>query len=59
MDNLDNILNASINGHLIKDNPVLVAEDIKIGENGHYFKSTHNLKEVAKIFDNLMTTQVL
>lgn len=59
MDNLDNILNASINGHPIKDNPVLVAEDIKIGENGHYFKSTHNLKEVAKIFDNLMTTQVL
>jgi hypothetical protein len=56
MNNLDSILNASINGHPVKDNPILVADDIKIGENGHYFKSTHSLKEVAKIFDNLMTT---
>lgn len=58
MDDLDNILDATINGHPVRENPELVAQDIKIGEDGHYFRSTHSLKEVAKIFDNLMTTYV-
>lgn len=59
MDNLDSILNSSINGHLIKDNPILEAKDILVGHDGNYYKATNNLKEVSKIFDELMTTQVL
>lgn len=59
MDDLNTILTGSINGHPLSENPVLVAEDLLVGENGNYYKSTNNLKEVAKIFDNLMTTQIL
>ena len=59
MDNLNVILSGSINGHPISENPVLKAEDLLVGENGNYFKATNNLKEVAKIFDDLMTTQIL
>ena len=59
MDNLNIILQGSINGHPIAENPVLEASDLLINENGNYYKSTNNLKEIAKIFDELMTTQIL
>lgn len=59
MDGLDNILQGSINGHPLSESPVLNAEDLLIGQNGNYYKETNTIKEVANIFDNLMTTQIL
>lgn len=58
MDNIDTLMNSSVNGYPIKDNPVLEAKDLKIGEDGNYYKSQNTIKEVIKQFDNLMTTQV-
>lgn len=59
MSNLNVLLSGSINGHPISENPVLNASDLLVNQDGNYYKSTNNLREVAKIFDDLMTTQIL
>ena len=59
MDQLDTLIEGSVNGYPIKNNPVLNAADLLVGKNGHYFSENSNLQQTSQILDELMTTQVL
>lgn len=59
MDELDALIEGSVNGYPIKNNPVLNAADLLVGKNGHYFSEDSNLQQTSQILDELMTTQVL
>jgi len=43
MDQLDALIEGSVNGYPIKNNPVLNAADLLVGKNGHYFSENSNL----------------
>lgn len=59
IDQLDTILQGSINGHPLKDNPVLNATDLLSALNGNYIKETDTVKDALKTIDTLLTTEVL
>lgn len=59
MSDIQDMLNSSINGHKISDNPNLVADDLLVGYTGNYVSSSNTVKEAIQIMDDLMTTQIL
>lgn len=57
LDKYETLLNATINGKPIKDNPVLVADDIETNFKGTFVQGT--IKESIQKLDELLTTQFI
>lgn len=48
----------SVNGKLIKDNPILDGTDLKISFDGNYIQRDQTISEALETLDGLMTTKV-
>lgn len=56
LDKLDALINATVNGYKITDNPVLKSNDI-VTDNGNFIKN--NVAESLTTLDTLLTTQII
>lgn len=59
IDRVENIENYTINGKLIKNNPVLSGNDIKSEANGNYINSQQKIKDSLSAIDSILTTQTI
>ena len=60
LDSLENFKdNATINDKLVKNSPVLDAEDLKSKTSGNYVKENDNIANALMKIDELLTTQII
>lgn len=59
IEQVNNLLEATINGKAIKDNPTLTGEDIKLNKTGTYIESNTTISDNIQKLDTLLTTQII
>lgn len=59
IEKVNDLLEATVNGKQIKDNPVLNGNDILLGKEGNYLSNTTSVADNISRLDTILTTQII